>query len=143
MVKFALKVGLGVVLAFLVQALLRSGFHQLVGQGMLDAADWIPGVRPPNDYMVLTVIAALGACAVAGAVAALVAGKARYRVALAYGALFTCAAAWTSRATLLDSPHPYEWPLILAALVAMPLGAWVVVRLKPLQQVGETAPAGS
>ena len=143
MIKFVLKVAIGFVLAFSVQALLRSGFHQLVGRGMLDAAGWTGGVRPPNDYMVVTVIAALLACVVAGVVAALVAGKARYRVAIAYGALFTGLTAWASRATLFDSPHPYEWPLILAALVAMPIGAWVVVTLKPLQQVGDAASAGS
>ena len=63
MIKFVLKVALGFVLAFLIQGLLRSGFHQLVGQGMLDVAGWTPGVRPPSDYMVISVMFALGASA--------------------------------------------------------------------------------
>ena len=33
---------------------------------------------------------------------------------------------------LFANPHPYEWPLILAPLIALPLGAWLVVYLRPL-----------
>ncbi len=119
----------GLLAAFLVQGLIPAGFHRMVGRRMLDAADWAPGVRPPNDYMVTSVLASLVAAALAGVVAALIVRRARVRLALAFGALFTAGAAWGNRATLFDSPHPYEWPLILAPLIAMPVGAWFVTRM--------------
>ncbi|MFB3112367.1 MAG: hypothetical protein ACE10G_10075 [Gemmatimonadales bacterium] len=45
--------------------------------------------------------------------------------------MFAGIALWANRGTLFDSPHAYEWPLILAPLVAIPLGAWLIVYLKP------------
>ena len=131
MIKKVIKGAIGLVAAFVVQAALRSGFQISVGTQMLDAAAWTPGIRPPDAYMIATVLAALAACGLAGIVAALIVGRARFRHALAYGALFVALAAWANRATLLGSPHPYEWPLILAPLIAMPLGAWLIIKLKP------------
>ena len=81
--------------------------------------------------MVVAVLAALVATFVGGIVVALVMGRTRIRVALSYGALITGLGVWGSRATLFNFPHPEEWPLILAPLIAMPLGAWLIVRLKP------------
>jgi len=132
MVKFGLKALAGLLAAFVLQAVLRSGFQQLVGSGMLEAAAWSPGDRPPGRYMVFTVMAALTATGMAGVAAALIVGRARFRHATACGLLLAVLAGWANRATLLHSPHPYEWPLILAPLIAMPLGALLVMRLKPL-----------
>ena len=99
---------------------------------MLEQAGWKAGMVPPTSYMVWAVIAALVAAVVAGILVALIVGRARVQHALAYGALFSAVAVWANRKTLFDNPHPYEWPLILAPLLAMPLGAWIVVYFKPL-----------
>ncbi len=133
MIKTVVKGAIGLVAAFIIQAVLRSGFQSNFGAQMLDAAAWTPGIRPPDMYMMLTVLAALAACGLAGIVSSLIVGRARFRHALVYGALFTLLAAWANRATLLESPHPYEWPLIMAPLIAMPLGAWLIIKMKPLK----------
>jgi hypothetical protein len=126
--------------AFVVQGLLRSGFQQAVGQRILEASSWTPGSVPPSNYMVMSVLAALVATTIAGIVVALLMGRTRIRVALSYGALITGLGVWSSRATLFSSPHPEEWPLILAPLIAMPLGAWLIVQLKPLNPEGAQTP---
>ena len=133
MTKKIIKGAIALVAAFLVQAVLRSGFQSSLGSRMLDTAGWSAGIQPPDTYMVVTVLVALGACALAGIVAALIVGRARFRHVFAFAALFVMLAGWANRATLLDSPHPYEWPLILAPLIAMPLGAWLIIKLKPLK----------
>ena len=90
--------------------------------------------------MTASVLAAFIAGAIAGIATALIVGRARIRHALACGAVFGGLAIWANRATLLANPHPYEWPLILAPLFAMPLGAWLIVYLKPLQKNGMASP---
>lgn len=130
--KYWLKAIIGLVVAFLIRAVLAMGFHQVIGQRMLDAAGWTAGTRPPTPYMTASVVVALLAAAAAGIGAALIVGRARIRHALACGVLFSGAALWANRVTLFGSPHPYEWPLILAPVIAMPLGAWLIVCLTPL-----------
>ena len=130
--RFWLKAIVGLVVAFVLNGVVTVGFQQAVGQEMLQVAGWTTGTRPPTAYMVASVTAALIAAAVAGIAAALIVGRARIRHALVAGGLFSGLAVWANRATLFANPHPYEWPLILAPLVALPLGAWLVVYLRPL-----------
>ena len=138
--KFWMKVGIGLVAAFVVQGLLITGLMQVVRQTVMRGVSWPAGTVPPTSYMTASVLVTLIACAAAGITAALIVGRARIRTTLAYGALFTFLAFWFNRATLFADPHPYEWPLIVAPLIAMPLGAWLIVYLKPLPA---TSPAVS
>lgn len=137
---FVLRAVAGLVVAFLIQAVLPAGFYQMVSQPILDAAGWAPGSTPPTDYMVLSVLASLAACGLAGVAAAVIIGRARFRHAVVCGAVFTLLAMWANWSTLTDSPHPYEWPLVLAPLLAMPFGAWLVMRARPLTPSLATQP---
>ncbi len=129
--RFALKALVAMVAAFIVLQGLTVGFYLVVGTRMLEAAAWTSGMRPPNSYVAVMSIVALAAATLAGALAALIVDRARIRSAVAYGVLFAGLAAWSNRAHLFDSHHLDEWPLILAPLIAMPVGAWLVVRRRP------------
>ena len=125
----------GLVIAFVARGSVISGFHALT-RGMF--GQWPAGTTPTASYMVATVTVQVMACAVAGILAALVVGRARIRHAVAYGAVFSGLVLMADRTTLFSHPHPYQWPLALAPLLAVPLGAWLIVRLKPLA----AAPSG-
>lgn len=135
-VRFTVKLVIALVLAFFLRGLLTMGFQQAFGRPMLAAAGWQAGTRPPTSYMTASILAALVACSLAGIGAALVVGRARFRTTLGFATLFCALALVSNRTTLFSHPHPYEWPLLLTPLLAMPLGAWVVVRWKPLAPAG-------
>jgi hypothetical protein len=131
--QFVLKAVLALIAAFATRGLITTGFQNLMGRRLLESASWVPGTLPPTTYMLSAVVAAILAGVLAGGIAALIVGRARIRHAILFGALFAGLAAWGNRATLAAEPHPYEWPLILAPLVALPLGAWLIVTLRPLR----------
>jgi hypothetical protein len=130
--RYGARVVIAMVAAFFLQGAVTAGFYQTVGERMLEASGWIAGAQPPTDYMQASVMVALLAALLAGIAAAVIVGRARFRVALFLATLFVVLAIAGNRATLFDNPHPYEWPLIIAPLLAMPFGAWIVMRIKPL-----------
>ena len=130
MLKRVLRTAAALVAAFAVKSIVPMAFQLGFGNRMLEDAGWSPGDVPPDGYMFASVSVAFLASVLAGATVAQIVSRGRVLHALAFAAVFTALAGWANRATLLDEPHPYEWPLILVPLIAMPLGAWLLQRLK-------------
>ncbi|MGH7459948.1 MAG: hypothetical protein ACREMA_02830 [Longimicrobiales bacterium] len=128
--KYVIKALAGFVAAFITRGVTGSTARALT-RGMFGV--WAPGTTPPNMYMITAVLIAAFSFVVAGMVAALVVGRARLRHAAGYAVLFSAMMVNADRTTLFADPFPYQWPLVLTPLLALPLGAWFTVRIRPLR----------
>lgn len=113
------------VAAYAVLQGLTIGFHVLVGMRMLDAAGWMSGTPVPASYLVIMSAVALIAGTLAGMLVARIMEDGALLYAIEFGALFCGLAAWAAWDSLTSGGHLDEWILVLAPLIALPLGAWL------------------
>lgn len=123
MLKTGLMVIVAMVIAYVTLQGLTISFHLLIGTRILDAAGWESGVPAPAHYVVIMSLVALAAGMLAGIAVAKIVGERAVAYALVYGAVFAGLAAWAAWDSLLTAGHLDEWILVLAPLIALPLGA--------------------
>jgi hypothetical protein len=128
MMKRIVKAIGAMVAAYAVLRGLTIGFHVLVGMRMLDAAEWMSGTPVPVSYIVVMSAVALTAGTLAGLLVGRIIGDGALLYAIEFGALFCGLAAWAAWDSLPSGGHLDEWILVLAPLVALPLGAWLYAR---------------
>lgn len=130
-IRIAVRVGVAVVVGFLLIGILGALGHQLVGRHLLERAGWVPGADPPALYVWFTLAKGFGAAVLAGAAVAKIARTFAIHAAVILVGLGAAQGVYQIVTIVESHPHWYAFVLPLLLVPGVPLGVLLVRRVFP------------
>lgn len=128
--KTILKMCAALLLALVINVGAPRVFFVAIGHRLLASANWVQGTQPPTYYAMLSILVSAIAALIAGGVASRFVLQHRIVFALVCGALITAQTIVRFRSTLFPPLYLDAWPVTLAPVVGMPLGAWLLEKFQ-------------